>query len=237
MDTAQFFNHLEKSITRYDLLCHPFYRAWAAGELTREDIREYSRQYYHHVEAFPCYLAELAIRLDEGELRRAVLANMCDEKGTAGVAGDDSVPHSVPHSELWLDFAEGMGAPRDVRGHKVLAEIKDLMAHFHRVASEGTPEEALAAFYAYESQVPRVAKEKERGLREMYGADDKTCGYFTLHATADIYHSNVWRKQLEQCLEANPEAAQAALDAAENTAKLLWQALDGIEAARMKFAA
>ncbi len=85
--------------------------------------------------------------------------------------------------------------------------------------------------------MPRVAKEKERGLREMYGADDKTCGYFALHGTADVYHSNVWREQMENRLAANPEAAEAALDAAETTARMLWQALDGIEAARMSFAA
>jgi pyrroloquinoline-quinone synthase len=230
MNTTQFFEQLEASIAKYDLLCHPFYKAWAAGELTRDDLREYACQYYHHVEAFPCYLAELAIRLDESELRRAVLANMCDEKGGSGT-------DSVPHSELWLDFAEGMGARRDLRGHKALPEVDGLMTHFQRVASEGTPEEALAAFYAYESQVPRVAKEKERGLRERYGADDKTCSYFELHATADIYHANVWRKQLENRIAANPEAAGAALDAAENTAKMLWQALDGIEAARTAFAA
>jgi pyrroloquinoline-quinone synthase len=232
-NTTQFFEQLEASIARYDLLCHPFYKAWTAGELTHDDLREYSRNYYHHVEAFPSYLAELAVRLDEGELRRAVLANMCDENGTAGSAGKDS----GPHSELWLDFAEGMGTRRDMRGHEPVAEIRELTRHFHRVASEATPEEALAAFYAYESQVPRVAKEKERGLREMYGADDKTCGYFTLHATADVFHSNVWRRQLENRITANPETAQAALDAAENAASLLWQALDGIEAKRMTYAA
>jgi pyrroloquinoline-quinone synthase len=233
MNSAQFFEQVEASIARYDLLCHPFYKAWAAGVLTRDDLREYALNYYHHVEAFPSYLAEFALRLDEGELRRAVLANMCDEKGAGGGYGKES----VPHSELWLDFAEGMGARRDMRWHQPLAEVRDLMGHFHAVASEGTPEEALAAFYVYESQVPRVAKEKERGLRERYGADDKTCGYFTLHATADVYHSNVWRKQLENRLAANPEAAAAALDAAENTARMLWQALDGIEAARAAFAA
>jgi pyrroloquinoline-quinone synthase len=237
MNTTQFFEQLEASIARYDLLSHPFYRAWAAGELTREDLREYARHYYHHVEAFPCYLAELALRLDEGELRRAVLANMCDEKGAAGGSGKDSGPHSGPHSELWLDFAEGMGARRDMRWHLPVAEVRELVRYFHRVASEGTPEEALAAFYVYESQVPRVAKEKERGLRQMYGADDKTCGYFALHATADIFHSNVWRKQLENRIAANPETAQSTLDAAEKTAQLLWQALDGIEAARKAFAA
>ena len=237
MNTTQFFEQLEASIARYDLLCHPFYRAWAAGELTRDDLREYARHYYHHVEAFPCYLAELALRLDEGELRRAVLANMCDEKGAAGGSGKDSGPHSGPHSELWLDFAEGMGARRDMRWHLPVAEVRELVRYFHRVASEGTPEEALAAFYVYESQVPRVAKEKERGLRQMYGADDKTCGYFSLHATADIFHSNVWRNQLENRIAANPETAQSTLDAAEKTAQLLWQALDGVEAARTAFVA
>ena len=233
MNTAQFFEQLEASIAKYDLLCHPFYRAWEAGELTRDDLREYARQYYHHVQAFPCYLAELALRLEDGDLRRAVLANMCDEKGAAGGYGKDA----VPHSELWLDFAEGMGARRDMRWHLPVTEVRELMRYFHGVASEGTPEEALAAFYVYESQVPRIAQQKERGLREMYGADDKTCGYFALHATADVFHSNIWRQQLERRIAQNPEAAQAALDAAESTAKLLWQALDGIEAARMTYAA
>ena len=233
MNSIQFFEQLEASIAKYDLLCHPFYRTWAAGELTRDDLREYARQYYHHVEAFPCYLAEFALRLDEGDLRRAVLANMCDEKGAAGGYGKDS----VPHAELWLDFAEGMGSRRDMRWHLPVAEVRDLMRHFHGIASEGTPEEALTAFYVYESQVPRIAKEKERGLREMYNADDKTCGYFALHATADVFHANVWRQQLENRIAANPEAAQGALDAAEKTAQLLWKALDGIEAARMMYAA
>jgi pyrroloquinoline-quinone synthase len=234
MNRTHFFEQLEASIAKYDLLCHPFYKAWAAGDLTRDDLREYARQYYHHVEAFPDYLAELALRLEEGDLRRAVLANMCDEKGTAHTSPTDS----VPHAELWLDFAEGMGARRDdVVRHMPVAEMTELMQHFHRVASRGTPEEALGAFYSYESQVPRVAKEKARGLREMYQADDKTCGYFTLHATADIYHANVWRQQLAEGIAANPEAAQTALDAAEKTAKLLWQALDGIEATRKACAA
>jgi pyrroloquinoline-quinone synthase len=234
MNTADFFEKLEASIVKYDLLCHPFYKAWAAGELTRSDLREYATNYYHHVEAFPGYLAALAVRLDEGDLRRAILANMCDEKGMPGESGKEA----VPHSELWRDFVEGMGgARREVSRNVPVAEIRELVHHFQRVASDGTPEEALAAFYAYESQVPRVAKEKERGLREMYRADDKTCGYFALHATADIYHSNVWRNQLEKQLKANPDAAQPALDAAENAAKILWQALDGIETARTSCAA
>lgn len=228
MTTDQFFQQLESRIAKYDLLCHPFYKAWSAGELTREDLRAYAQDYYHHVEAFPTYLAELAVRLEESELRRAVLANMADEKGSV----DESGNQSREHSDIWLDFVEGMGARRDMTGHTPINEIDGLMTYFHRTASEGTKEEALASFYAYESQVPRVAQEKARGLREMYGADEKTCGYFTLHATADVFHSNVWRQQLEKQLTANPESADKALEAGETAAKSLWNALDGIEARR-----
>jgi pyrroloquinoline-quinone synthase len=157
-----------------------------------------------------------------------VLANLADEKGC-----DDATGKNPEHAELWLDFAEGMGANRNLRGHEPLPEIKNLISFFHGVASEGTPEEALAAFYAYESQVPRVAAEKARGLREMYGANEKTCEYFTLHSTADLYHSQIWRQQLARRLEQNPQAAEPALTAAGNAAQALWSALDGIEARRM----
>jgi pyrroloquinoline-quinone synthase len=233
MTTAEFFSQLDARIAPYDLLRHPFYQAWSAGKLTREDIRDYSQEYYHHVEAFPSYLAAFGLRLEDSELRRAVIANMCDEKGVAGASGKDS----VPHSDLWLDFAEGMGSTRNLEWHSPVPEIRQLMRYFHRVANEGSPEDALAAFYTYESQVPRIATEKERGLRSMYGADDKTCGYFSVHATADVYHSNVWRAQLEKRIAANPEAADAALDSAENAARMLWKALDGIEARRTAVAA
>jgi pyrroloquinoline-quinone synthase len=232
VNTSEFLDQLEARIAKYDLLCHPFYKAWTAGQLTREDLREYAQDYYHHVEAFPSYLSALGTRLEEGEVRRAVLANMCDENGE-GPSGRDA----VPHAELWLDFAEGMGSTRNLEWHSPVPEIRQLIRHFHRVATEGTPEEALATFYAYESQVPRIAQEKERGLRQNYGADEKSCGYFTLHATADVYHSRVWRTQLEKRIAAKPETAEAALDAAENAARALWTALNGIEARRLAMAA
>ena len=67
----------------------------------------------------------------------------------------------------------------------------------------------------------------------MYGADEKTRGYFALHTTADVYHSRVWRQQLAKRLVANPQAADKALAAGEAAAKALWEALDGIEERRM----
>jgi len=226
MAISAFLARLDESIHKYDLLCHPFYQAWAAGKLTRKDLREYGETYYHHVEAFPSYLARFGSRLEEGELRRAVLANMTDEKGGEDVFGN---PERT-HAELWLDFVVGMGGSRPTTNR--VPEMRSLIAWFHQIARVGTPEEALAAFYAYESQVPRVAAEKDRGLREMYRADEKTRAYFTLHTTADVYHSRVWRQQLAKRIKANPETADWALAAAENAARKLWEALDGIEERR-----
>jgi pyrroloquinoline-quinone synthase len=227
MDVKEFLSQLDERIQKYDLLCHPFYKAWAAGELSREDLRQYAEDYYHHVQAFPGYLAQLGIRLEDGELRRAVLANMTDENGGESAFGEPG----ESHAEMWLDFVEGMGGRR-VTARRPVKGVRDLVGWFQRTASEGTAEEALAAFYAYESQVPRIAAEKDRGLRDLYRVSAKTRSYFTLHTTADVYHSQVWRKLLEKRIEAHPEAAERALGAAEAAAKALWTALDGIEARR-----
>ena len=230
MTTQAFFERLDARIAKYDLLCHPFYKAWSAGKLNQEDLREYGLEYYAHVAAFPSYLEEFAARVPDTPLRRAVIANRDDENGADG---------SRPHAELWLDFVEGMGGDRgrEPRPRHTVPEVTELTNWFHSIAREGTTEQALAAFYAYESQVPRVAVEKSRGLREKYGADAKTCGYFALHATADVYHSRVWRHQLATLVEHNSKAAKRALDTGENAAQALWNALDGIEAARLARAA
>lgn len=233
MTISSFEQQLNERIAQYDLLCHPFYRAWTAGELTREDLRLYATEYFHQVSAFPGYLSTFAARLENGPMRRAVLANLADEEGQETQNGGGR-----PHTELWLDFAEGMGADRDAARRPGSGEaLSGLTAHFQEVAAAGTPEAALAAFYAYESQVPRVAQEKARGLRKLYSGDDATCGYFDLHATADIYHANVWRELLSKQVASDPQKAETALAAAEDAARALWSALDGIEADRMARAA
>ncbi len=227
MNLESFWGEMQARITRQDLLCHPFYKAWAAGELSAADLREYAAEYYHQVAAFPTYLSGLHARLEDGELRRRVLRNLCDEEGIES-------PDTRPHSELWLDFAEGLGASREaVRGRTPVREVEQLIQTFRRMAAEEPVAAALAAFYAYESQVPRVAKEKARGLRQHYQADRKTCAYFDLHTMADIYHAQVWRDELEALVAAHPEQAEKALAAAEECAQALWRALDGIERGRL----
>lgn len=226
--SQDFFRRLESRIAEYNLLQHPFYQAWTAGELTKDDLREYAAEYWHHVSAFPTYLSALHSRLEDTELRRTVLRNLLDEEGI-------DAPDGKAHSELWMDFARGMGAnDAEVRGHRTQPEMQGLIATFHKLMHQDSAAVGLAALYAYESQVPEIAKQKAAGLCRHYGADAETCRYFTLHQTADVHHAAAWKQAMQDELEKNPEQQDKALDAAAAAAQALWSALDGVERLRMQ---
>ncbi len=223
---AAFWSKFEERVAKYNLLNHAFYQAWSMGELTREELREYAGEYWHHVSAFPTYLSALHARLPDGELRREVLRNLAEEEGV-------DTPTGRPHSELWMDFAAAMGASRDeVTGRVVQPEMAALLESF-RAEMTQAPVSAMAALYAYESKVPAIATTKAAGLKNFYGTEGAGAKYFTLHQTADVHHASVWRELMNAELAKDPGAADAALEAGERAAKALWSALDGVERERM----
>ena len=224
--STTFWTALETRIAPFNLLTHPFYQAWSRGELTRDDLRAYATEYWHHVSAFPTYLSTLHSRLPDSETRREVLRNLAEEEGT------DS-PSARPHSDLWMDFAIGMGAsPAEVQSHAVQPEIAALLVTFRTAMQQPRPAAAMAALYAYESKVPQIAVTKAEGLAQHYSADAASAKYFTLHQTADVAHAAVWRELIDKELAADPLAADAALESAERAARALWVALDGVERER-----
>ncbi len=223
---AEFWNRFEERVAPYDLLKHPFYQAWSKGELTREDLREYAAEYWHHVSAFPTYLSALHSRLPDGEMRREILRNLAEEEGV------DS-PTGRPHSDLWMDFARGMGASRTtIEAREIGPETEALIARFRSLMQEGKASSAMAALYAYESKVPAIAETKAEGLAKHYGTEGDAARYFTLHQTADVAHASIWRELIDKELAASPESAEAVLNAGEQAAKALWVALDGVERRR-----
>ena len=221
--SANFFSALEARLETYDLLKHPYYQAWSNGELTRDDLREYASEYWHHVSAFPAYLSALHSNLPDGQLRRTVLENLADEEGLSD---------GRPHSDMWMDFARGMGANEsDVRARNLSTGTQALLNTF-RATMHHSPAAALAALYAYESRVPAIAKTKAEGLAAHYEADATTRRYFTVHTTADVHHAQVWHDALAAEVADHPEEAAAALASAEEAARALWIALDGVEQGR-----
>jgi len=218
MEISAFWQKAEQEIAKYDLLKHPFYRAWSAGELTKEDLKFYAEQYYHQVSQFPTYLTSLHSRLPEGAMRREVLVNAFEEECDG-----------IPHSELWKRFAEGIGGDLNHDEKTPITEVRDLLQTFRVLAKEAPVASAFGALFAYESQVPKIAAEKRNGLMQHYGADDRTCSYFTLHEKADIHHAGVWRKIISTLVEQDDCHAEEALEGISRAARALWTALDGVE--------
>lgn len=222
MKKHELVEKLNLDLEENDLLEHPFYKAWVVGQLSREGLQNYACHYYPQIAAFPAQLSALHSRLPDGETRRAVLRNLADEE-----------INGVCHSDLWLDFAEGMGMDRDiVRMLPVNPYVRDVMDVLEALVV--TPASAFTALYAYEARTPRIAEAKAKGLREFYGADSKTCRYFDLHREADLEHSRVWIEQVENLLDREPESALTALAAAKIVGRALWDMLDGFEHERQE---
>lgn len=199
------------------LLEHPFYQAWAAGTLTRADLRHYSTQYWRQVESFPLYLGSLTSRLG-GAPAGIVERNLRDE------VEDD-------HAALWLRFAEALGAESGaVRTSPVEPETKGCVDAF--LAAEDRSEAyALGMIYGYESQTPGVATTKIEGLRDHYGIEGSAVDYFELHGELDVEHSAELAEAIS--LTATDEAAVADAEAgARAGAEAIWLLLDGVERVR-----
>src|SRR5258708_28914986 len=169
MEIDGFFDRLQQSIARYDLLRHSFYEAWAQGSPIREDLQECARHYYHQVESFPHCLAKFASRLAKSELREAVLKNLADEIGAGGRRS---------HADYWLDFVEGVGAERSLIGHEACPQMKDLMSFFRRAAAEESLEAVLAGFYFFGTPGARGFPQELAGLHGRGGGPPPTLPHF-----------------------------------------------------------
>ncbi len=209
---------IDALIAERHLLKHPFYTKWRAGELPREALQEYARQYYAFESTFPRLLSALHTRSDRPEVRKSLLDNLWDEEHG-----------EVNHAEMWLRFGEGIGVERSsVKEAAPNAGTSALLDSYWSAVSDGPIAAGIAALYAYEGQVPEVAAEKIRGLVEHYGVDDpRTLGFFTVHSTLDVEHSGAERAMISDLApeEADAEAVLAATRAALDA---WWGFLDAV---------
>ena len=216
---AEVAARLDRVVAGKRLLDHPFYKAWTAGELSTDDLRYYSTQYWQQVESFPGYLSSLADRLPESKARTSVLENLSDE-----VDGD--------HKGLWLEFARSVGATEaEVRETLPEPETNECVTAF----AEGTDSRSLAfglgMLYGYESQTPEVAKTKAQGLRDNYGIVGPGLDYFELHGELDVEHSSELASAIAEI--ATDEVSLSDAEAgARAGAEAIWGLLDGVARSR-----
>lgn len=206
---------LDEATKHARLLEHPFYKAWAEGTLTLDDLSFYSTQYWRQVEAFPGYLQTIADRLPEGAAKTTVTENLRDE-----VEGD--------HLGLWLAFAAGVGAGRDrVVGSEVASGTTACVDAFKNAVAERSLPFALGMLYAYESQTPGVAATKIEGLRNHYGIEGSALVYFELHGELDVEHSDELARAID-AIAADDRSIADAEAGAKAGAEAIWNLLTGI---------
>jgi pyrroloquinoline-quinone synthase len=220
-NAAQFETNLLEAIMEYSMLKHPFYVAWTEGKLSQSVLGEYAKQYYAHVRAFPTYVSAVHSRCDDLQIRQELLENLIEEE-----RGEEN------HPELWMRFAEGLGVAReDVTNAKLLPSTEESVARLKSLTASEDYRDGLAALYAYESQIPDVARTKREGLKEFYGIEnERTVSFFRVHEGIDVLHQQIEKKALsEKCVNADEQAR--AVEVAKESAKALWGFLDGVTAA------
>ena len=151
------WDRIEEARARHDVLQHPFYVRWSAGELTAEELARYSGQYRHAVTAIADLSAEAAAELPEhpelaGARRRGARPRRALGRVRRRRRRRRAAPSRPPRPRECVEvWTERDGALR-----------------------------ALARLYAIESGQPEISKTKLEGLADHYGVDSEP-GHPLLH--------------------------------------------------------
>jgi pyrroloquinoline-quinone synthase len=201
------WERIEQARDRWNVLEHPFYQSWSAGELSRDELASYSGQYRHATAAIArlsASVAESARAPERAELRR----HAAEEEA---------------HVALWDGFVDAVGG--DVAAAPT-AETRECVDAW---TVEDDRLAQLVRLYAIESGQPQISRTKREGLAAHYGIGDGPGNeYFRLHEKADVDHAAEGRSLIETHLaDADPDALVAAAEAAF---KANWRLLDGVSA-------
>jgi pyrroloquinoline-quinone synthase len=200
------FDRLADAQASCNVLEHPFYRRWSAGELTREELSYYAGEYRHAVVA----LAE-ATHATARSAEPAVRAQI-----------EEHAAEEAEHVALWDAFAHAVAAEL---GHDPAEETAECVAAW---TAAGDALEGLVVLYAIESAQPAISRTKLEGLAEHYGlAEGPAVEYFALHAERDHEHAAQSRALIEERIEGADEDRLVSL--AESALRGNWTLLDGVE--------
>ena len=204
----EFWNRLDETRERYDVLRHPFYVRWSEGTLTLEDLAAYSGQYRHAVVALADATAAAA---------------RCPEAGPDAAELADHAAEEAAHIDLWDDFVSAVGGDATTEPNADTRACAEVWA-----GDEARPFlHTLVAMYTVESAQPAISATKQEGLSSHYGIP--SAAYFDVHRERDLEHSDAVRRLLESRLAGAD--ADALIATAEDVLRANWQLLDGVEAA------
>lgn len=208
-------NVLDGLIAEKSILKHPFYRAWVAGMLSREDLKRYACQYYHHVRAFPTYVAGIMANTENPCLRTVLLENLNDEEGS-----------SPTHLDLWVNFGQSLGLSHsDMENSEVYPQTRRFIDSFQNLTRQSSSPVGAAALYTYESQIPAVAHEKINGLKKYEYGSTLDVTFFAVHEEADVRHTEGLSEVMASSTTFEQKKAAAAV---QQVLDGWWGLLDGV---------
>jgi pyrroloquinoline-quinone synthase len=205
MDIVQ---KIDSEIEKRSLLKHSFYRMWTEGKLRIDHLQGYSKEYFQLVRAIPGMVENIAA---DGQSKD--IANNAREE--------------AEHIEPWIGFAKALGIPsNELLSYDGTSKTKEAVAAMQNL-SESSFEEAVAAMYALEAELPKISRSKIDGLKKYYGLDNEDATrYFRMHEEADVRHAQVWREILRRIPRDRQEAA---LNAAVESLKAQNMLLDSVQ--------
>jgi pyrroloquinoline-quinone synthase len=200
------WQRIEEQRERWNVLKHPFYARWSAGELSPDELSYYSGQYRHAVMAIAAMSAGAAEEAPPGA--RAELRAHAEEEAS--------------HLALWDGFCSAVdGDPQ-----------AGTNAETHECVQAWTARDGLLStltrLYAIESGQPAISTTKREGLLSHYGVEDGPgTAYFRLHAELDTEHAAGSRRLIEELAEDSDE--DELVSAAESAFRANWRLLDGVQ--------
>jgi pyrroloquinoline-quinone synthase len=203
---------IDSEIEKRSLLKHAFYQMWSEGKLTVDHLQGYSKEYFQLVKAVPGFVESIALAAADPALKVDIANNAREE---------------AEHIEPWVRFATALGVSRDdLAGHEGAEKINEAIALLQKLMGSSF-EEAVAAMYAYEGELPKISRSKIDGLKKFYGMDSEDATkYFEIHEEADVRHAQVWREILQKIPE---ERRQTAFNAAVESLKAQNMLLDSVQ--------
>lgn len=199
---------IDYEIEKHSLLKHVFYQMWSEGKLTINHLQGYSKEYFQLVKVVPKFVENIFNVIEDPSLKRAVGQNLKEES---------------EHIEPWIMFSTAMGVQRnDLASYKGENETNMAVSALSQL-TERSLEEAVAAMYAYEKELPKISKSKIDGLKKFYGVQsNEATKYLEIHEEVDLRHSEVWKNILKTIPEDKQECAlNAAISSLEAQNKLL----------------